>query len=46
MMLKVIDADGNRDAQEMAMLHKAADIIEISTDSLHRAFNRFFDGAE
>ena len=46
MMLKIVDADGNRGAEEMAMLHKAADIIEISPNSLHIAFKRFFDEVE
>jgi uncharacterized tellurite resistance protein B-like protein len=43
MMLKIVAADGNRDAREMDMFHKAADIIDISNESLHKAFNRFFD---
>ena len=43
MMLKIVDADGRRDAQEMAMLSRAADIIEILPDSLHVAYGRFFD---
>ena len=43
MLLKVVDADGKRDTQEMETFHKAADIIDISPESLHNAFNRFFD---
>lgn len=43
MMLKIVAADGERDAREMAMFHKAAEIIDISEESLHKAFNRFFE---
>jgi uncharacterized tellurite resistance protein B-like protein len=43
MLLKVVDADGNRDMQEMATFHKAAKIIDISPETLHNAFERFFD---
>ena len=46
MMLKIVAADGNRDAREMDMFHKAADIIDISTDSMHKAFNRFFNDGD
>ena len=46
MMLKVVDADGKRDVQEMAMMHRAAKIIEISPESVHIAFNRVFDEAD
>lgn len=46
MMLKIVAADGKRDAQQMAMLHKAADMIDITPESLHLAFNRFFDQAD
>jgi len=46
MMLKIVAADGKRDAQQMTMLHKAADMINITPDSLHLAFNRFFDQAD
>lgn len=46
MMLKLVAADGKRDAQQMEMLHKAAEMIDISPDSLHLAFNRFFDQAD
>lgn len=46
MMLKVVDADGKRDTQEIAMMHRAAKIIDISQESLHIAFNRFFDETE
>lgn len=46
MMLKVVAADGNRNSQEMDMFHKAADIIEISNETLHNAFNRFFDDGD
>ncbi|MEH6570847.1 MAG: TerB family tellurite resistance protein [Halioglobus sp.] len=46
MMLKVVAADGDRNSQEMDMFHKAADIIDISNESLHKAFNRFFDDGD
>jgi hypothetical protein len=38
-----MDALAKSDAQQMEMLHKAAEMIDISPDSLHLAFNRFFD---
>ena len=46
MMLKIVAVDGQRDAREMDMFHKAADIIDISNESLHKAFNRFFDDGD
>ncbi|MFK8047969.1 MAG: TerB family tellurite resistance protein [Halioglobus sp.] len=46
MMLKIVAADGKRDAKQLAMLHKAADMIDITPESLHCAFNRFFDQAD
>lgn len=42
MMLKVVAADGRRDAEEMATLNRAARIIDISPEILHLAFQRFF----
>jgi uncharacterized tellurite resistance protein B-like protein len=46
MMLKIVAADGNRDAEEMTMLSKAAAIIDISPESLHIAYRRYFSEAE
>ena len=43
MMLKIVAADGTRDATEMAILNRAANIIEISRESLHGAFQRFYE---
>lgn len=43
MLLKVVAADGRQDAEEMEMLSKAAEIIEISPESMHKAFDRYFD---
>jgi uncharacterized tellurite resistance protein B-like protein len=43
MLLKVVAADGRQDAEEMEMLSKAAEIIEISPESMHDAFDRYFD---
>ena len=42
MLLKVVAADGRQDAEEMEMLSKAAEIIEISPESMHNAFDRYF----
>jgi len=43
MLLKVVAADGRQDAEEMDMLSVAADIIDISPESMHNAFDRYFD---
>lgn len=43
MMLKVVAADGRQNAEEMAMLNTAAEMIEISPESMHRAFDRYFE---
>ena len=42
MLLKVVAADGNRDADEMEMLNIAAEIIEVSAETRHNAFERYF----
>ena len=42
MLLKVIAADGQRDVDEMEMLNIAAEIIEISPEIRHSAFERYF----
>jgi uncharacterized tellurite resistance protein B-like protein len=43
MMLKVVAADGRKDAEEMEKLRTAADIIAIPADVLHRAYDRYFE---
>jgi len=43
MMLKVVAADGRKDAEEMEKLRRAADIIDIPADTLHRAYDRYFE---
>lgn len=43
MLLKVVSADGRQDAEEMDTLSQAAEIIDISSESMHRAFDRYFD---
>ena len=42
MLLKVIAADGTRDVDEMETMNVAAEIIDISADARHRAFERYF----
>jgi len=43
MLLKVIAADGRRDVDEMEMMNVAAEIIGISAESRHKAFERYFE---
>lgn len=43
MMLKVVAADGRKDAEEMEKLRVAADLIEIPAEVLHRAYDRYFE---
>lgn len=42
LMLELIAADGKREAAELEMLQSAADILEVSPESMHRAYERFF----
>ena len=42
MLLKVVAADGRRDAEEMESLSVAAEIIEIPEEAMHRAYERYF----
>jgi uncharacterized tellurite resistance protein B-like protein len=42
MLLKVIAADGHPDVDEMEMMNVAAEIIQISPEARHRAFERYF----
>jgi uncharacterized tellurite resistance protein B-like protein len=43
MMLKVVAANGRKDAEEMAQIRTAADIIEIPAENMHRAYDRYFE---
>lgn len=43
MMLKVVAADGRKDAEEMEKLRSAAELIAIPPDVLHRAYDRYFE---
>lgn len=42
MMLKVVAADGRRDVEELEAFQTAAQIIGISAETLHRAYDRYF----
>ena len=42
MMLKVVAADGRKDAEEMEKLRFAAEFIDIPPDTLPRAYARYF----
>ena len=42
MLMKVIAADGNTDVSEMEAMTAAGEIIDISPESMHRAFDRYF----
>ncbi|MGH8223027.1 MAG: TerB family tellurite resistance protein [Woeseiaceae bacterium] len=42
MLLKVVAADGRKDAEEMEHLRFAAEIVDITPDILHQAFDRYF----
>ncbi len=43
MMLKVVAADGRKDAEEMENLSIAAQIIDIPADVMHCAYDRYFE---
>jgi uncharacterized tellurite resistance protein B-like protein len=43
MMLKVIAADGEKDAEEMERLGVAREVIGIPPEVMHRAYNRYFE---
>jgi len=43
MLLKVVAADGRKDAEEMDKLRVAAEMINIPDDVMHRAFDRYFE---
>lgn len=42
MLLNVIAADGRKDASEMAVLQHAGEVLGITPDGMHRAFDRYF----
>ena len=42
-LLKIVAADGRKDAEEMEKLRVAADMISIPEDVMHRAFDRYFE---
>ncbi len=42
MLLKIVAADGRKEAEEMQALADAADIIDIPPDLVHNAFDRYF----
>jgi uncharacterized tellurite resistance protein B-like protein len=42
MLMKVIAADGNTDGEEMEAMTAAGEIIDISPEAMHRAFDRYF----
>ena len=43
MLLKVVAANGRKDAEEMDKLGVAADIISIPAEVMHRAYDRYFE---
>jgi len=43
MMLKVVAADGRKDAEEMEAFGAAAEILGIDPESMHKAFDRYFE---
>lgn len=43
MLLKVAAADGRKDAEEMEKLQIAAEIMSISPEVMHNAYDRYFE---
>ena len=43
MLLKVAAADGRKDAESMENLSIAADVIGISAEVMHKAYDRYFE---
>lgn len=43
MMLKIVAADGRREVDELEKFQRAAKIIGISAETLHRAYDRYFE---
>lgn len=42
MLLNVAAADGRKDAAEMELLQKAGEVLGITPEGMHRAFDRYF----
>lgn len=42
MLLNVVAADGRKDAAEMELLQSAGEIMGITSEGMHRAFDRYF----
>lgn len=42
MMLKIVAADGRREVDELEKFQRAATVIGISAETLHRAYDRYF----
>lgn len=42
MLLKLVAADGRKDAAEMELLQRAGEILGITSEGMHRAFDRYF----
>ena len=42
MLLNVAAADGRKDAAEMELLQKAGEVMGITPEGMHRAFDRYF----
>lgn len=42
MLLNVVAADGRKDAAEMDLLQQAGEIMGITSEGMHRAFDRYF----
>lgn len=43
MGLKVVAADGRREVSELEQFSKAMEVVEISPEIVHRAFDRYFE---
>ena len=42
MLLNVAAADGRKDAAEMELLRRAGEVLAITPEGMHRAFDRYF----
>lgn len=43
MLLKLVAADGRKNAEEMEKLRLAGEVMKIPDDAMHRAFDRYFE---
>ena len=43
MLLKVVAANGRKDAEEMEKLREAANMVNVPADVMHRAYDRYFE---